>query len=140
MFYTKSHEWVKVSDGLGRVGITDHAQAALGDIVYVDLPDVEGEFEAGEEVSSVESVKAVGDVALPVSGIVKAVNEALSDSPTLVNLSAEDEGDLAPKILSLPMRALTHQSVESTLFSIKLCAHLICFLFNNFVSWQDLLQ
>lgn len=90
-YFTPAHEYVKVEDGKGTVGITDFAQSALGDIVFVDLPDVGDEFEKGESFGSVESVKAASDVYLPVSGVVTEVNEALSDEPGMVNSAAETD-------------------------------------------------
>src|SRR5579859_7287388 len=83
--YTKEHEWVRVEGGVGTVGITDHAQKELGDIVYVDLPKVGAIAAAGKTVGSVESVKAVSDIYSPVSGEVVEVNELLATSPEKLN-------------------------------------------------------
>lgn len=83
--YTKSHEWLLVEDGVATVGLTDFAQDALGDIVFVNLPQPGGEVNAGEAFGDVESVKAVSDVISPVSGVVLEVNEELVDNPALVN-------------------------------------------------------
>ena len=83
--YTKTHEWVKEEDGLWVVGLTDFAQDALGDIVFVNLPSVGDAVTAGEAFSDVESVKAVSDVFSPVTGTVAEVNEAIIDDPSLVN-------------------------------------------------------
>lgn len=84
--YTKSHEWVKVeSDGTLTVGITDHAQELMGDMVYVELPEVGRKFDAGKECAVVESVKAASDVYAPVAGEVSAVNSAVADTPETVN-------------------------------------------------------
>ena len=84
--YTKSHEWVLFADdGSAKVGLTDHAQDALGDLVFVNLPQVGDELTCGEALGDVESVKAVSDVYSPVSGIVKAVNEDLLDAPEAIN-------------------------------------------------------
>lgn len=83
--YSKDHEWVKVVDGVAVVGITDHAQDALGEIVYVELPEVGDSFESGEEVSNIESVKAASPIMSPASGEICEVNEALDGSPELVN-------------------------------------------------------
>jgi len=84
--YTKSHEWVKVeSDGTLTVGITDHAQALMGDMVYVELPEAGRKVEANKECAVVESVKAASDVYAPVAGEVTAANSSLSDSPETVN-------------------------------------------------------
>ena len=86
-----AHEYCKVDGNIATVGITDFAQAALGDIVFVDLPELGDEFEAKDSFGSVESVKAASDVYAPVSGKVLEVNEALTDEPGLVNTSAEDD-------------------------------------------------
>jgi glycine cleavage system H protein len=84
--YTENHEWVRVeSDGAVTVGISEYAQDALGDIVYVDLPDVGRSVEAGENIAEVESTKSVNDVYAPISGVVATVNEPLMDAPELVN-------------------------------------------------------
>uniref|UniRef100_A0A7S1D0C8 Glycine cleavage system H protein n=1 Tax=Cyclophora tenuis TaxID=216820 RepID=A0A7S1D0C8_CYCTE len=90
-YYAKSHEYVNVEGSIGTCGITDFAQSALGDIVFVDLPEVGDECEKDEPYGSVESVKAASDVYAPVSGKVVAINDALLDDPSLVNVSAEDE-------------------------------------------------
>ena len=84
--YTKSHEWILFADdGTAKVGLTDHAQEALGDLVFVNLPQVGDELTCGEALGDVESVKAVADVYSPVSGTVKAVNEDLLDAPEAIN-------------------------------------------------------
>lgn len=83
--YADSHEWVKLEDGIATVGITDYAQHALGNIVYVDMPEVGDEVTAGEEFGAVESVKAASDLISPISGEVVEINEALEDEPELVN-------------------------------------------------------
>lgn len=88
--YTKSHEWVKFAGGIAVVGISDFAQDALGDVVFVNLPQVGDEVTAGETFGDVESVKAVSDLICPVSGVVCAVNEELEDSPE--NLNADPYG------------------------------------------------
>lgn len=91
--YASSHEWVRVeADGTAYVGITDHAQAALGDLVFVELPDVEATLAAAEEAGVVESVKAASDIYSPVSGEVIAVNEALEDAPELINSDPYGDG------------------------------------------------
>lgn len=87
-FYTKDHEWVKIEGSEAYVGISDHAQDSLGDIVYVELPDVGDEFDKGDAFAVVESTKAASDVYLPVAGKVVEVNEALDDSPELINEDA----------------------------------------------------
>jgi glycine cleavage system H protein len=86
-----AHEYIKVDGKIGTCGITDFAQGALGDIVFVDLPDVGDEFEKGDSFGSVESVKAASDVYAPVSGKVVEVNSVLTDEPGLVNNSAEED-------------------------------------------------
>ena len=91
LFSIAAHEYIKVEGNVGVCGITDFAQSALGDIVFVDLPAVGDEFEAGDSFGSVESVKAASDVYAPVSGTIVEINEALEDSPELVNSSAEDD-------------------------------------------------
>lgn len=83
--YTKEHEWVAVGSGAGTVGITFHAQQELGDIVYVDLPKVGAQAEAGKTIGSVESVKAVSDIYSPVSGEVVEINELLANAPEKLN-------------------------------------------------------
>ncbi|RKY21427.1 MAG: glycine cleavage system protein GcvH [Planctomycetota bacterium] len=90
--YTESHEWVRVEDGIAVVGITDHAQHELGDIVFVELPETDAEYGAGEAAATVESVKAASDIYSPLSGRVVEVNEALEDSPELVNKSPYGDG------------------------------------------------
>jgi len=86
--YTKEHEWLKVDGTAGTIGITDHAQNSLGDIVFVELPKVGAEITAGQTFGSVESVKAVSDLYAPVSGTVTEINEALNTSPEQVNKDA----------------------------------------------------
>lgn len=86
--YAESHEWVELNGDIATVGITDYAQHALGNIVYVDMPEVGDEVTAGEDFGAVESVKAASDLISPVSGEVVEVNEALEDAPELVNEDA----------------------------------------------------
>ena len=88
LYYSESHEYVRVEGDYGYVGITDYAQHALGNVVYVDMPEVDDEVEAGEDFGAVESVKAASDLISPVSGTVVEVNEALEDSPELINQDA----------------------------------------------------
>ena len=88
LYYAESHEYVKVEGEFGYVGITDYAQHALGNVVYVDMPEVDDEVEAGSEFGAVESVKAASDLNSPVSGTVVEVNDALDDTPELVNSDA----------------------------------------------------
>ena len=88
LYYSESHEYVRVEGNVGFVGITDYAQNALGTVVYVDMPDVDDEVVAGEEFGAVESTKAASDLISPVSGTVIEVNEALDDQPELINEDA----------------------------------------------------
>lgn len=91
--YTRTHEWMRAeSDGTYTVGITDHAQDLLGDMVFVELPESDADVEAGADCAVVESVKAASDVYAPVEGTVIAVNEALQDSPELVNKDPYGDG------------------------------------------------
>jgi glycine cleavage system H protein len=102
LHYTKQHEWVRLSDGVGEVGITDYAQKELGDIVYVDLPRVGAQLEQGKVMGSVESVKAVSDVYSPLSGEVIEINDALATAPEKLNESPHGDGWLVKVRLSIP--------------------------------------
>ncbi|MBR1881674.1 MAG: glycine cleavage system protein GcvH [Muribaculaceae bacterium] len=88
LYYSESHEYVRVEGEFGYIGITDHAQHELGNVVYVDMPEVDDEVTAGEEFGAVESTKAASDLMSPVSGTVVEVNEALEDEPGLINKDA----------------------------------------------------
>ncbi|MBP5560432.1 MAG: glycine cleavage system protein GcvH [Muribaculaceae bacterium] len=88
LYYSETHEYVRVEGEMGYVGITDYAQHELGNVVYVDMPEVGDEFEAGDEFGAVESVKAASDLNTPVGGTVEEVNDALEDEPGLVNKDA----------------------------------------------------
>jgi len=90
--YTKSHEWLRVDDDLITVGISDHAQELLGDLVFVELPEPGTEFVTGDECCVVESVKAASDVYMPISGEIVEINEALADEPEIINTSPYDNG------------------------------------------------
>ena len=92
IYFTEDHEWIKVDGDIGTVGITPYAAGQLGDVVYVELPDVGAEFGKGGEAAVVESVKAASEVYAPVSGQVTEVNGALEDAPETVNASADDKG------------------------------------------------
>jgi glycine cleavage system H protein len=92
LMYTKEHEWISVEDEVGTIGITDHAQQELGDVVYVDLPEPGTRFDAEEAFGSVESVKAVSEIYLPVSGKVTEVNSTLADAPETVNKDPYGKG------------------------------------------------
>jgi len=86
LYYTKDHEWVKVADEGLYVGITHYAQEQLGDIVYVELPEIGDSFDAGATICVVESVKTASDIYAPVAGIIKSINDALEDEPELINV------------------------------------------------------
>ncbi len=90
--YASSHEWARLEGDIVTVGITDHAQDALGDVVYVELPEVGSDVNAGEEAGVVESVKAASDIYSPVSGEVLAINEVLEDEPETINGDAYNDG------------------------------------------------
>lgn len=92
MKYTQTHEWIKLNDDVGTVGVTNFAQKELGDIVYVELPSPGKEVREGEEGAVLESTKAAADVYFPVSGTVLEINQALTDKPELINTSPEEEG------------------------------------------------
>ena len=90
--YTESHEWIEVAEGVATIGISEHAQEQLGDIVYVDLPGEGNALSKGDTLCSIESVKSANDVYTPVSGEVVEINGALEDTPETINESAEGEG------------------------------------------------
>lgn len=92
VYYTQDHEWIAVENGVGTVGITQHAQEQLGDIVFVELPEVGSSHDQGDEVGTVESVKAASELYAPVSGEVTEVNEALADDPSKVNADPTGAG------------------------------------------------
>lgn len=92
LYFTREHEWVRVEDGVGTVGISDFAQGQLGDVVFVELPDVGRSLKVGDGAAVVESVKAASDVYAPVAGEVIEVNEKLVDDPSLINSDAQGEG------------------------------------------------
>ena len=103
--YTKEHEWVKVEGAAATIGITDHAQSELGDIVYVDLPKVGATVEQGKTFGSVESVKAVSDIYSPVSGEVTAINEILNTTPERLNSDPHGDAWLIKIKLTNPSQA-----------------------------------
>jgi glycine cleavage system H protein len=100
--FTKDHEWLRIDGDIATVGITDHAQHALGDVVFVDLPAVGKVVRQGDETATVESVKAASEVYAPVSGTIAAVNTALPDTPALVNTDPAGEGWFFALRLSAP--------------------------------------
>jgi glycine cleavage system H protein len=90
--YAKSHEYIHIEGNVGTIGITEYAQKELGDVVFVELPQVDTELEAGDELGSIESVKAVSELFSPVSGTVVEINEALRDNPALINTDPWGDG------------------------------------------------
>lgn len=92
LYYSKDHEWIRVDGDRGTVGITDHAQQQLGDVVYVELPAVGTSYKQGETFGSVESVKAVSELYVPVAGEILEVNAALADRPEVVNTDPHGDG------------------------------------------------
>ena len=102
MKFTESHEWIEVSDEVGTVGVTDYAQKELGDIVYVELPEVGKILNAGDDAAVLESTKAAADIYAPVSGEILEVNEVLNDASETINDSPEKEGWILKIKLSNP--------------------------------------
>lgn len=92
MKYTESHEWIEIENNIGTVGVTNYAQKELGDIVYVELPEVGSQVSVGDEVAVLESTKAAADIYAPVTGTIIEVNEALNDQPEDINISPMEEG------------------------------------------------
>lgn len=92
LYFTKDHEWMNVDGGVATVGVTDYAQKALGDVVFVELPEVGASFSQGDEAAVVESVKAASEVYAPLTGEITAINEGLEGEPALVNSSPAEEG------------------------------------------------
>jgi len=92
VYFSKDHEWVQVAGNVGTIGVSDHAQKELGEVVFCELPEVGTEFEEGDVFGSVESVKAASDMVMPVSGTVVEANQTLEDDPSLINKSPQDEG------------------------------------------------
>jgi len=90
--YSKSHEWIRVEGDIGTIGITDHAQKELGEVVFVDMPEIGEIFDAGQEFGTIESVKAVSELFLPITGEVTEVNKVLADEPGAVNEDPHGEG------------------------------------------------
>ncbi|HAS6053437.1 glycine cleavage system protein GcvH [Vibrio vulnificus] len=118
--FTESHEWVRDNgDGTVTIGISEHAQEMLGDVVFVELPELEAEIEAGESFSLVESVKAASDIYAPVTGEVVEVNEELSDSPELINEDPYEGGWIVKVKLSDPSELDNLKDAEEYLNSIE---------------------
>jgi glycine cleavage system H protein len=118
--YTKEHEWIKVSDSVGTVGITDYAQQELGDVVFVELPKIGAKMNAGQSFGSIESVKAVSEIFMPVSGEITEINSALVDTPENVNKDPQGAAWLVkiklsdPKEVSGLMDAAAYESYIAT--------------------------
>ncbi|PMP64035.1 MAG: glycine cleavage system protein H [Sulfurihydrogenibium sp.] len=102
LYYTKEHIWVKIENDVATIGITDYGQKQLGDVVFVDLPEVGREVESGEVIASVESVKAVSEVYSPVSGKIISVNEDLANDPSVINADPYGDGWIADIQMSDP--------------------------------------
>lgn len=102
MKYTDSHEWIQVEGNIGTVGITKYAQKELGNIVYVELPRVDSEFEVGDEIAVLESTKAAADIYAPISGKVIAINQNLKENIQLLNESPEEQGWLFKVVMTDP--------------------------------------
>ena len=118
--FADSHEWVRDNgDGTATIGISEHAQEMLGDVVFVDLPDVEDEVEAGESFSLVESVKAASDIYSPITGEVVEINEELEDSPELINEEPYEGGWIVKVKLSDPSELDDLKDAEEYLSSIE---------------------
>jgi glycine cleavage system H protein len=102
VFFSKDHEWIKVDGAVGRVGITEHAAHALGDVTFVELPKIGKQFKQFDVLAAIESVKAASDIYAPVSGRVVAVNSSVEDSPELVNESPEEKAWMAEMAIDDP--------------------------------------
>ena len=111
-FYTRVHEWIRIEGNKAEIGITYHAQKALGDIVFVELPEIDDEIDSGDEFGSVESVKAVSSLFMPVSGRITAVNTELKDSPELINEECYDDGWIIREELIKPDESADLLSAE----------------------------
>ena len=136
LYYSESHEFVRIEGDYGYIGITDFAQNALGNVVYVDMPEVDDEVEAGEEFGAVESVKAASDLISPVSGTVVEVNEELEDSPELINLDAfenwiikvelSDAEELGNLMDAAAYQAFCEKDLQSQMFTVWLFTEKVC--------------
>lgn len=112
LYYSETHQWARVEEGVATVGVTNYAQEQLGDVVYVELPRPDDEMKRGEPLGSVESVKAVADVNSPVSGRVVEVNSTLEDAPEQINQSPYDAGWLAKIEVSDPAEVRSLMSAQ----------------------------
>ncbi|MCF7797759.1 MAG: glycine cleavage system protein GcvH [Lentisphaeria bacterium] len=113
LMYTEEHEWVKIDSNIATIGITDHAQGELGDVVFVEMPTVGDSFKKGDVVASIEAVKTVAEVFLPVSGKITEVNEVLNDAPETINQDALGEGWMFKVEMSDPSELDDLLSAES---------------------------
>jgi len=92
LLYTKNHEWIRIKGDYAEIGITEYAQSELGDVVYVELPEIEENYQQGDSFSTIEAVKAVSDVYMPISGDIDKVNSELTDNPALINKDPYGKG------------------------------------------------
>ena len=132
--YTKSHEWIKIKDDIAVVGITDHAQAELTDIVFVELPEIGKEIKKGEELCVVESVKSVSEIYAPVSGKIVKVNSKLDDSPEIINESPYDDGWLVELEISdkSEVDSLLDVAEYKKLYNLEKLVIVIQYLFSHY--------
>lgn len=117
--YSKDHEWVKVDGTVATVGITDHAQDALGEIVYVELPEVDSQFAAGDDIADIESVKAASEIITPIGGTVSEVNSELDDSPELVNEDCYKNFVYKMRDIEVPSDLMDAKGYEAYLATLK---------------------
>ena len=110
--YTKEHEWIELDGEIATIGITNHAQESLGDIVFVDLPEIGKKVNAGGEVSVIESVKAASDIYSPVDGEIIEINEKLNDNAALINENAESEGWIFKAKISNVIQLESHMNLS----------------------------
>ena len=110
--YTKEHEWIELDGEIATIGITNHAQESLGDIVFVDLPEIGKKVNAGGEVSVIESVKAASDIYSPVDGEIIEINEKLNDNAALINENAESEGWIFKVKISNVIQLESHMNLS----------------------------
>ncbi|OQR75035.1 glycine cleavage system H protein, partial [Tropilaelaps mercedesae] len=122
-FFTEKHEWVNVNGPWGTVGISNHAQEALGDVVYVQPPEVGQELNQGSECGAVESVKAASEIYSPVSGVVEEINNTLEDKPALINTSCYDDGWIFKLRLSKPEELKSLMNEKAYEAFLKTAAH-----------------
>ena len=117
--YTSDHEWIRIEGDSATIGITDYAQGELGDVVFVELPDVGDEFEKGDVAATIEAVKTVADVFLPLSGSVEAVNEKLDDTSELINQDAYGDGWILKIKMSDPSELDSCMTAEEYIASVS---------------------